>query len=77
MSADDLFARAEADGRREGIASERARIARFLRAEAGWFRGHRSLHDLRPYDALTIVAEAIESGEYLIVPKTTQVEGEK
>lgn len=74
MSADDLYARAEVEGQRVGIARERERVVRFLRAEAEWLQMHPALNELPPHAALTIVAEAIESGEYLIVPQAHQTE---
>lgn len=54
--------RAEAEA--AGEARERARIGAFLHAEARWIKARPALHELLPYDALNIVGEAVESGEY-------------
>lgn len=55
-----LRAEAEAEAMRE-----RARIGAFLHAESAWIQTHPNLEELYASDALTIVAEAVESGEYL------------
>lgn len=48
-----------------GEMRERARIGAFLHAESAWIQTHPNLEELYASDALTIVAEAVESGEYL------------
>lgn len=54
----------------EALRAERDRVVRFLRSEAEWIRAKTVLHELPPHDALTIVAEAIEAGDYFVLPST-------